>query len=338
VVVSDALVPGTGSGYEARAGAGAAAVVLVSDGGAASLSARVTRTTPVLDRYRGDREAVTRDLYDPRLFREEIFVPLVQEVGAHVAALDVRAWSLPDPDGRLGATVARKLGAGAPVSAPIYGELGDTGAAAALLGGIGALDAAGTTALIGFGGGRATAVALTAESPVRGAAAVADVLSGGRMVSYAEALRARGQLTAAGETVPMGVPPESASFVRGANEMLGLLGARCVECGTINTPPSIHPHCTNCGSMKFMLEPLARRGTVHTFVVNHTMPAPFEAPLPLAVIDLEDGARVMLQVVGDGTGLDIGSSVELVLRRYSYERGVPTYGFKAKTAQETGAT
>jgi hydroxymethylglutaryl-CoA synthase len=128
----------------------------------------------------------------------------------------------------------------------------------------------------------------------------------------------------------MGVPPESAQFVRGAEEMLGLLGARCVDCGTINTPPSIHPHCISCGSAKFVLASLARRGRVHTFVVNHTMPAPFVAPLPLAVIDLEDGARVMLQVIGDGKELAVGTDVELVLRRYAYERGVPVYGYKAR--------
>jgi hydroxymethylglutaryl-CoA synthase len=73
---------------------------------------------------------------------------------------------------------------------------------------------------------------------------------------------------------------------------------------------------------------------VHTFVVNQTMPAPFIAPLPLVVIDLEDGARVMLQGVGDGTDLEIGSEVQLVLRRYAYERGVPVYGYKAKAIQE----
>jgi hydroxymethylglutaryl-CoA synthase len=336
VVAADALVPGPGTGYEARAGAGAAALVLVSDGGSASLTARVTRTRPVLDRYRGDGEPVIRDLYDSRLFREEIFVPIVQEVGEQLAALDVRAWSLPDPDGRLGAVVAKKLGAGTPASASVYAALGDTGTAAPLLGCLGALDAAGTIALIGFGGGRATGVTISADGPVHGAAAVADVVASGRVVPYVEALRARGQLAAAGETIPMGVPPESASFVRGADEMLGLLGARCVDCGTINTPPSIHPHCISCGSTKFELVPLARAGVVHTFVVNHTMPAPFVAPLPLAVIDLADGARLMLQVVGDGTDLEIGSPVELVLRRYAHERGVPVYGYKAKAKTEQG--
>ncbi len=62
------------------------------------------------------------------------------------------------------------------------------------------------------------------------------------------------------------------------------------------------------------------------------MPAPFVAPLPIAVIDLDDGARVMLQVIGDGTDVEIGARMNLVLRRYSYERGVPVYGFKARAA------
>jgi hydroxymethylglutaryl-CoA synthase len=241
---------------------------------------------------------------------------------------------LPDPDGRLGATAAKQLGVSVLSSSAVYTALGDTGAAAALLGGIGALAEPGTVAMVGFGGGRATGVEVTVKDPVSGSAAVAGVLEGGHFVAYPDVLRARGQLVSSGETVQMGVPPESAQFVRGADEMLGLLGARCVDCGTINTPPSIHPHCTSCGSAKFVLEPLARRGRVHTFVVNETMPAPFVAPLPLVVIDLEDGARVMLQGIGDGSGLEIGSEVELVLRRYAYERGVPVYGYKARGTGE----
>jgi hydroxymethylglutaryl-CoA synthase len=333
VVVSDALVPGTGTAFEGRTGAGAAAIVLVSHGGGASLGARVTRTHPFLDRYRGDHENTTRDLYDPRLFREEIFLPTLRELGEQFESNEVRAWSLPDPDGRLGATVAKQLGVTTLASTSIYEELGDTGAAAGLLGAVGALDETGTVALVGFGGGRATGVEIAVKEPVAGASAVADTITGGRRVTYPEVLRARGQLVAAGETVQMAVPPESAQFVRGADEMLGLLGARCVDCGTINTPPSIHPHCISCGSAKFVLERLARRGRVHTFVVNQTMPAPFVAPLPLVVADLEDGARIMLQAIGDGTDLAIGADVELVLRRYAYERGVPVYGYKLRAVE-----
>jgi uncharacterized OB-fold protein len=292
---------------------------------------RITRHKPVVDRYRGDADTATRDLYDGRLFREEIFLPLTGAVVEPMLALEPRAWSLPDPDGRLGSSLAKRTGGGAPASAAVYAEVGDTGAAAALLGAIGALDAAGTVAIVGYGGGRASAVPLHAERPVPGATAVARTISDGHDVTYTNALRARGQLVAAGETIPMGVPPESAMFVRGAEEMLGLMGGRCVDCGTISTPPSIHPHCVACGGPKLEPVALARHGSVHTYVVNYTMPAPFVAPLPLAVLDLDDGARLMLQVVGDGEDLAIGRAVRLVLRRYAYERGVPVYGFKAKT-------
>jgi hydroxymethylglutaryl-CoA synthase len=330
VITSDALVPGLGTGFEARCGAGAAAVVLAAEGGTAAVTARVTRTQPLLDRYRGDGESATRDLYDPRLFREQMFLPVVREVGEHLAALDVRAWSLPDPDGRLGPAVARQIGATTLASAVVYGELGDTAAAAPLLGGIGALDVAGAVAIVGTGGGRTTGVIITADAPVPGAAEVAGLLGAGAPTTYAAVLRARGQLTPSGEMIPMGVPPESALFARGAEEMLQMLGGRCTDCGTISTPPSIHPTCIACGGAKLEPVPLARRGVVHTFIVNQTMPAPFVAPLPIAVIDLEDGARIMLQVVGDGRGLEIGTDVELVLRRYAHERGVPVYGWKAR--------
>jgi uncharacterized OB-fold protein len=338
VIASDALVPGLGTGFEARCGAGAAAIVLAADGGTAAITARVTRTQPLLDRYRGDGEAETRDLYDPRLFREEMFLPVVREVGEHLAAFDVHAWSLPDPDGRLGASVAKQVGATNVVSATVDAAVGDTGAAAALLGGLGALDAAGSLAIVATGSGRTTGVIATADGAVPGAAAVAETLAGGEEVTYAAVIRARGQLRPAGETVPMGVPPESALFARGAEEMLQMLGARCAECGTINTPPSIHPVCIACGATKLEPVQLARRGTVHTFVVNQTMPAPFVAPLPIAVVDLEDGSRIMLQVIGTGSDLTIGTGVELVLRRYAHERGVPVYGWKARAIQAEEST
>src|SRR5262249_11808218 len=71
VVTSDAVRPGPGTGFEARCGAGAAALVIAVDSlhgaaGSATIGTRVTRTRPFLDRYRGDGEADNRDLYDAR--------------------------------------------------------------------------------------------------------------------------------------------------------------------------------------------------------------------------------------------------------------------------------
>jgi hydroxymethylglutaryl-CoA synthase len=326
VVAADALVPGAGTPWESRVGAGAVALVLSADAGPAALVSRTQRTRPVLDRYRGDGEASTRDLYDPRLFREEVFLPLLCEVAGATGEADV--WSLPDPDGRLGAVLAGRLGVDASGSASVYADLGDTGAAAALLGLRGALRGLGRAAVIGYGGGRATGVAVEVEEAVPGADATFDV---GSTVSYAGALRARGQLVASGEPVAMGVPPGSAAFVRGGVELLALQGGRCVECGTLNVPPSVHPACIGCGGEKFEVRDLERTGTVHTFSVNHSMPAPFVAPLPLIIVDLDDGARVQFQgLPEDASTLAIGDRVELVLRRYALERGVPVYGYKAR--------
>ncbi|KKC06915.1 OB-fold domain-containing protein [Mycobacterium nebraskense] len=328
VVAADAVVPGPGTPWESRVGAGAVALVLTAGAGPAALVERTQRSWPVLDRYRGDGEASTRDFYDPRLFREEVFLPLLTEVAGKMG--DADAWSLPDPDGRLGSALARKLGADASASATIYAELGDTGAAAALLGLRGALRAPGRAAVLGYGGGRATGVAVEVDDALPGSA---DDLEAGAVVGYPEVLRARGQLVASGESVPMGVPPGSAAFVRGGMEILALQGGRCVECGTLNVPPSVHPACIGCGGEKFEVCDLERAGTVHTFSVNHSMPAPFVAPLPLLIVDLDDGARVQFQgLPEDAPVLAIGDRVELVLRRYAVERGVPVYGYKARRA------
>ena len=347
VVASDALVPGPGTAGETAIGAGAAAVVVASEGArdpaaatngsspGARLVARATRARPALDRYRADGAATTEDVYDARLFREEVFLPLLGAAGAAAAeGAPVQSWSLSDPDGKLAGALGKRLGA--PVSsAPVTRALGDTGAAAPLLGLVHACAGeagAGTTGrlgMVGYGGGRATAVVLEAQRPVPGARR-AEALGPARPATYVQALRARGALVAAGESIPMGVPPGGAAFVRGNAEMLGLTGARCAACGTISTPPSIHPTCVGCGGSDLGEVRLARRGTVQTFVVNQTMPPPFQAPLPLLVLDLDDGARLMVQgTPADAAVLAIGDTVTLSLRRYALERGVPVYGYKA---------
>lgn len=343
VIASDALVPGVGTIGETTTGAGAVALVLRAAGDAtagngsappARLVARATRMLPAVDRYRGDAELATGDIYDGRLFREEVFLPLVTGVGTSIGA--AARWSLSDPDGKLAPAAAKRLG-GELVSAPVQGALGDTGAAGALLGALRALGTTGTLGVIGYGGGRATAIAVDVTRPVPGSSDVDAALSGGAQVGYTEAIKARGQLQPQTDPIPMGVPPGGAAFVRGNVEMLSLEGARCRACNTVSTPPSIHPTCTGCGGSDLEVVHLARRGTVQTFVVNQTMPPPFQAPLPIVVLDLDDGARLMLQgVPADADALAIGDTVVLTLRRYAVERGIPVYGYKALRAEGSG--
>ena len=357
VVASDALVPGPGTAAEATTGAGAAAFVLgaldgerpsgpSSNGSSppARLVARVTRALPVLDRYRPDAAPYSEDVYDGRLFREEVFVPLVSDVGRALASATSTpsTWALTDPDGKLGAAVAKRLGAPLASATPAR-ALGDTASAAPFLGVVQACaempDAPSpvTVGMIGYGGGRATAVSLEVQRAVPGAHDIGS-RPAGRGASYVEVLRARDLLEPAGEPIQMGVPPGGAAFVRGNIEMLGLRGARCRACGTISTPPSIHPSCVGCGGGELDEVALARRGTVQTFVVNQTMPPPFQAPLPIVVVDLDDGARVMVQgSPADAAEMAVDDTVTLELRRYALERGVPVYGYKARRVHGAAA-
>jgi hydroxymethylglutaryl-CoA synthase len=342
VIVSDALVPGLGTASETTYGAGAVALVLGQAHGApAVLRDRATRSVPVLDRYRADGATASGDPYDPRLFREVVYLPVMSAVAKAVAApgsgaatpsgvTPVAAWSFADPDGKLGSVLAKRLGAPAPLSVPVQTELGDTGAASALLGLVPSLAEAGTVGAVGYGGGRATAVAVEVDHPVPGADGASVRLAASHPISYIAAARARGVIEAMTDPVPMGLPPGGAAFVRGNPEMLGLKGALCRTCATISTPPSVHPTCTGCGGGDLEVVPLARAGEVQTFVVNQTMPPPFVAPLPLLVLDLDDGARLMVQgTPDDASSIRIGDRVRLTLRRYALERGVPVYGFKA---------
>ena len=335
VVASDALLPGLGTAGEASTGAGAAALVLErlpssernGSGPPARLLSRAMRSMAVVDRYRGDDDRATGDVYDGRLFREEVFIPLVSAVGKELQGPD--RWSVSDPDGKLAGAAAKRLG-GTLVSGAVQSELGDTGAAAALVGAAAALATPGPLGLVGYGGGRATAVALEVTRAVPGSESAGAVLAVGRAAAYPAVLKARGQLRPQTDPIAMGVPPGGAAFVRGNVEMLSLEGARCQVCSSVSTPPSIHPRCISCGGDRLEVVRLARRGTVQTFVVNQTMPPPFEAPLPLVVVDLEDGARLMVQgVSADSSSLAVGDEVVLSLRRYALERGIPVYGYKA---------
>lgn len=454
VVASDAVLPGTGTAAERSTGAGAAAFVLVagdgvrrvepaisraaSDGPAtpraeppnASPTVRITwrasGSAPVLDRYRGESQAELGDLYDPRLFREQILLPSVESLGRSLQAAyessggtAIDRWVLPDPDGRLGGAAAKRLRATGASPRGLFALVGDTGAAAPLLGLAGSLagmdgDHAvpygiprhaaqgpggmvpGTTAVICYGGGRTSGVLVeivpartpepsggdlpssgaeqaprredpetSARAPLPpplprpsaelpGSAQVRALLASQSqsqdqdqdphqaepvvMATYAEVLRARAQLVAMADPVPMGLPPASAGFVRGVAEVLRLEGARCRSCGWTSIPPTVHPACVNCGTAGFDVVPLDRSGTVHTFVVNQTMPPPFTAPLPLAVVDLDDGTRVMLQGISAcAPSLHIGQRVHLVLRRYALERGAPVYGYKVSPGGGAGS-
>ena len=115
-----------------------------------------------------------------------------------------------------------------------------------------------------------------------------------------------------------------------------LEAARCTGCGTILYPPRVV--CPACRGREFETVTLPRKGTVVTYTVIDVPPAGFQgqAPLVLALVELENGVRTMVQIadVPEKEQLEIGMPVKLEFRRISEdgEAGLIFYGHKAVPA------
>jgi uncharacterized OB-fold protein len=75
-----------------------------------------------------------------------------------------------------------------------------------------------------------------------------------------------------------------------------LLLQRC-RCGRLRHPPG--PVCPSCHSFEWEAVPASGRGRVYSFAVAHHPPIPpFEYPNPIGLVELEEGPRVVANLVG----------------------------------------
>ena len=76
-----------------------------------------------------------------------------------------------------------------------------------------------------------------------------------------------------------------------------LLIQHCSSCGTLRHPP--RPACPECRSFEWDTVTSSGRGTVYSYVVVHHPQVPgFDYPLPIAVVELEEGTRLVADLIG----------------------------------------
>lgn len=100
-----------------------------------------------------------------------------------------------------------------------------------------------------------------------------------------------------------------------------LLIQRCKACGALRHPPG--PCCPQCQSFEWDTLQASGRGTVHSFVVMHYPEVPpFDYPNPVGLIELEEGTRLIAQLVGVKPGdIQVGDKVQVEFNRF--EVGAP---------------
>lgn len=119
---------------------------------------------------------------------------------------------------------------------------------------------------------------------------------------------------------------ENADFWAAAREHRLML-QRCKDCGYVQYYP--RKICRQCWNENLEWTQSSGRGKVYTYTVNHRAPEDvFKKDLPyvVAVVDLEEGPRMMSNIVGTSPDkVSIGMPVELVFDDVTPEISLPKF-------------
>lgn len=116
---------------------------------------------------------------------------------------------------------------------------------------------------------------------------------------------------------------------RDRKSVLPLYGRKCEACDLTYFPP--RRVCPNCFAKEQNVEQkLVRKGTLWNFIDDQLTPS-HEPPTTLTIVDLDDGARIFLQMTDrEQPDTEIGMPVELAFRIIHNGGGYPNYYWKAR--------
>ena len=137
---------------------------------------------------------------------------------------------------------------------------------------------------------------------------------------------------------PVPVPTEDTAYFWERCRARELVLQRCADCGRIQFYP--RALCTSCLSDRLEWIPACGRGAVHSFTTVFRAPTlafQAEAPYVVAVIELEEGVRMISQVVGCGPDrVAIGMPVEVVFEDVSDTIALPKFRPAGPTTKRHG--
>jgi hydroxymethylglutaryl-CoA synthase len=339
VVASDCRMGAPNSGLERSSGDGAAAFIISDSEVIAQFDAAHAVSDEIVDHWRSDGDAfvhsweerfVLQQGYTPRIV--EAVQGLFEKSGTVVS--DYSKVALYAPDQRSLTAVARKIGVATDsLCEPMFGRLGNAGAAFAPLLLAAALEAAspGERLLVANYGDGADALAFTITGEVSNIAprrAVSWHLERRRSVAkYDHYLKARGLQTA--EWQAAAGPGLSATIhFRDRDNDISFIGQQCSACSAVQFP--VQRVCESCFA-KDDFEPYRlsdRDGRLVTYTFDYFFPTP-EPPTVVGIVEI-DGARVHMQVVNcTSEEAKIGLRLEFEFRRIHQAGGRPNYYWKA---------
>jgi len=122
------------------------------------------------------------------------------------------------------------------------------------------------------------------------------------------------------------ITPDNAPFWEGCRNGQLLL-QRCTDCAAWRYPPA--PVCPRCATTTAAWTPTSGAGRIHSFVIYRRAFHPAytaEVPYAVALVELDEGARILLRVVDCPlTTLTIGARGEVHFMRLTDDLSLPVF-------------
>ena len=343
VAISDSRLGAPEGKAEQANGDGAAAFLLGTENVIAEIAASASLTREYLDTWRAPGERFAHS-WEERFALTQAYNPLFQARSSMTSSKkakvapsgDLAKIVLDAPNQRAAEEILRELKLDpAKIADSLALTVGQTGAAHAALMLTAVLPAAkpGDRILVATVGDGADAMVLRVTPA---AAAFRPVHSVGRMVeskgdvSYGNYLKWREILPTEPPRRPDPERPAGPPMMRSEKWKFGLIGSRCIACGTAQLPPQ--RVCVKCRAFdKMEPYPFADRiGRVATYAIDR-LAYSLNPPTVNVVVDYEGGGRFMCEMTDcEPDKVAIGDEVEMTFRRLFTADGVHNYFWKAR--------
>ena len=99
---------------------------------------------------------------------------------------------------------------------------------------------------------------------------------------------------------------------------------RCTSCGALRHPSL--PGCGTCGSLEWDSVESAGNGTIYSYVIVHYPQVPaFDYPLPIGLIELDEGTRIVANLDMEPGDVTIGLRVTARIETFDDDLSLPVF-------------
>ncbi len=334
VTVADCRMGAPGSEFEQSSGDGAGALLFGDTGVIANVLGSYSISDEILDNWRAEGDTSVRT-WEDRWVLEEGYLKILPEAVSglmqklNLTPKDITKAVYYGPNSRRHGEMARRLGLDpqSQVQDPLFGSMGNTGAAYPIMLLIAALEEAkpGDKILVASYGDGADAYLLevtneiTKLSPRQG------------VKGHLESKRIRKAVGVRGATMRGldGGPPSISARYRDREEIDRLHGAKCKSCGLVQYPAQ--RVCSKCHAkdQRETVRLSDKNGKIFTFSLDYLMGG-VDVPLAITVIDFEGGGRGLFMMTDrEIEDVRCEAPVEMSFRKLRSSGGVHNYYWKA---------